>query len=81
MFPISYSRIINEYVFPSYSFLVQVESFFSSGHEKPFPHDFFAGVVGQFEIMDTGVDAWVGAVAGVYFAHDCQAGKEIAQSA
>jgi len=58
-----------------------VEAFFPGGGEQPLAQDLFGLVLGQFEVVDAGVDRGVAALAGVHLAHHRQPRVQVGQPA
>lgn len=58
-----------------------MESTFFGGTKQAFAQDFFGWVVGELEIMYTGVDRWVAAGASVDLSNDSEAWVEVGEAA
>lgn len=61
--------------------LVEVESLLLRRGKQSISHDLLARVVRQLQVVDTGVDGRVGAVAGVNLPHDGQTRMQVGQAA
>ena len=61
--------------------LVQMESFFTGGGQKFFPHNLFCRIVWEFQVMHTSIHWRIGAVAGINFSDNGQTRIEVGQTA
>lgn len=57
-----------------------METFLLGCGNEPLAQDLLWWIIGQFEIVDAGVDGWVAVVITVHFADNCKPGLEIGQA-
>lgn len=58
-----------------------MESTFFGGTKQAFAQDFFGWVVGELEIMYTGVDRWIAAGSSVDLSYDSEAWMKVGEAA
>lgn len=57
-----------------------MESPFFGGAKQTFTQDFFGWIIGELEIVDASVDAWIASCTCIYLSDDCQARMEIGKA-